>query len=207
VEVNSDKPAGQYQYIHIIFLLSSLRYMPAQLIGLLAILREYPVPALVALLRIKHSEMIAAIIRYLQSLCRCRGDQEPGYSPELITTILERIDSRRTFYSRAYQEHSQNSINRYVQDFNVRLGKIALKSLTGSDDISSEQLLAIKYHSYGIMGLFREWLFGDLPIATADLAHFQFEHTPDFLKTALHAYRYTRSGILSQSAPSQQPNP
>lgn len=150
-------------------------------------------------------ELVAWI--FLHDFADICGDQEPGYSPELITTILEQIDSHRTFYSRAYQEHSQNSINRYVQDFNVRLGKIALKNLTGSDDISSEQLLAIKYHSYGVMGLFREWLFGDLPIATADLARFQFEHTPDFLKTALHAYRYTRSGILSQSAPSQQPNP
>ena len=145
-------------------------------------------------------ELVAWI--FLHDFADICGDQEPGYSPALITTILERIDSRRTFYSRAYQEHSQNSINRYVQDFNVRLGKGALKSLTGSDDISSEQLLAIKYHSYGLMGLFREWLFGDLPIATADLARFQFEHTPDFLKKALHAYQYNSSNILSQSAQS-----
>lgn len=143
-------------------------------------------------------ELVAWI--FLRDFADICGDKDPDYSPEIIASILERIDKHRTFYIKAYQEHSQNSINRYVQDFNVQLGKTTLQSLTDSEDISTEQLLAIKYHSYGVMGIFREWLFGDISISTADLARFQFEHTPDFLKEALRAYQYSRNGILNQSS-------
>lgn len=143
-------------------------------------------------------ELVAWI--FLRDFADICGDKDPDYSPRIIASILERIEEHRTFYIKAYQEHSQNSINRYVQDFNVQLGKTTLKSLTGSEDISAEQLLAIKYHSYGVMGIFREWLFGDIPISTADLARFQYEHTPDFLKEALRAYQYSRNGILNQSS-------
>ena len=143
-------------------------------------------------------ELVAWI--FLLDLADICGDKDPDYSSKTINSILKRIEKRRTFYSKAYQENSQNSINRYVQDFNVRLGKNALKELTGSDTITAEQLLAIKYHSYGIMGIFKEWLRGDLAISTNDLARFQFEHTPEFLKDALRSYQYRRSNILGQSA-------
>ena len=142
-------------------------------------------------------ELVAWI--FLNDMADICGDKEPGYTPEVIASILERIESRRIFYSRAYQEHSQNSINRYVQDFNVQLGKAALKELTGSDAITPEQLLALKYHSYGVMGIFRDWLFGDMSITAADLARCQFERTPDFLKKALHNYHYSKTALLSQS--------
>jgi AcrR family transcriptional regulator len=143
-------------------------------------------------------ELVAWI--FLRDFADICGDKEPDYSPETIASILERIDCRRTFYIKAYQEHSQNSINQYVQNFNVQLGKVTIKTLTGNNGISSEQLLAIKYHSYGVMGLFKEWLFGDMPISVTDLARFQYEHTPNFLKDALRAYQYSRNEILSQSA-------
>jgi AcrR family transcriptional regulator len=143
-------------------------------------------------------ELVAWI--FLRDFADVCGDRTPEYSPEVIATILEHIERRRIFYIKAYQENSQNSINRYVQNFNVQLGKDTLKSLTGNKDISSEQLLSIKYHSYGIMGIFKEWLFGEMPISTADLARFQFEHTPDFLRDALRAYKYNRDRILNQSA-------
>lgn len=54
----------------------------------------------------------------------------------------------------------------------------------------------IKYHSYGMMGLFEEWLMEKDSITIQELASFQYDHTPDFLKEAYDKYSFQTSAFL-----------
>ena len=54
----------------------------------------------------------------------------------------------------------------------------------------AEQLMVIKYHTYGIMGMFREWLF-EQDMSFEEQYEQLFGRAPDFLKKAFAAYPLT----------------
>ena len=88
---------------------------------------------------------------------------------------------------KAYTDQSQNSISEYTQAFNLQLAADVVKHHTG-ENLTSEQLLAVKYHVYGVMGMFREWLYSE-NMTIEELNAFCYERTPDFLKEAFSVYR------------------
>ena len=96
-----------------------------------------------------------------------------------------------------FTEHSQNSINEYIQRFNIATAVQAIENFT-AEKVTPDQLYAIKYHSYGSMGLFQEWLNQKITITTHDLAVFQFDHTPDFLKEAYQHMSFQSSKIFKE---------
>ncbi|MDT6980597.1 hypothetical protein [Levilactobacillus zymae] len=51
--------------------------------------------------------------------------------------------------------------------------------------------MAIRYHQYGVMGLFKDWIFERLDMSRSQLAEFQYQQTPDFLKRALSQQSFT----------------
>ena len=61
------------------------------------------------------------------------------------------------------------------------------------------QMLEAKHHSYGILGLLKEWINGETDISAEELAEFYFEHTPQFLKDAFRRYSFRSSEILSNA--------
>ena len=54
----------------------------------------------------------------------------------------------------------------------------------------------IKHHSYGMMGLFEEWLMEKDSITIQELASFQYDHTPEFLKEAYDRYPFQTAAFL-----------
>lgn len=138
-------------------------------------------------------ELIAWV--FLYDFSQIYADKTPEYSIESITKNLEQMNQRRSFYQKAFTEHSQNSINEYIQRFNVSSAVHAIETFTGKK-ATSNQLYAIKYHSYGSMGLFQEWLNQKLTITTHDLAVFQYDHTPNFLKDAYQHMPFKSSKIF-----------
>jgi len=97
---------------------------------------------------------------------------------------------RRPFYRKVYTDHSQNAVTRCIQKFNVQNAVDAITATRPDEPISTEMLTIIKYHAYGITGLLIEWLVGESPLTTEQLARFQYDHTPAFLKTAYQAYDF-----------------
>ena len=123
------------------------------------------------------------------------GDKAPGFTVERIIENLGRMNERRKFYQRTYTDKSQNSINHYIQQFNVQSAVDAIRHISDAP-IPNEQMLAIKYHSYGMMGLFEEWLTEKDPITIQELASFQYAHTPDFLREAYDKYPFQTAVYL-----------
>ncbi len=101
-----------------------------------------------------------------------------------LASILEKMYLKRSFYKQVFTDHSQNSITRYIQDFDVKMGVTLVKQALCTDTISNEQLYLIKYHSYGTIQMTIEWLLNQHKMSAADFAHLQFVAMPHFLKQA-----------------------
>ncbi|MQS76783.1 TetR/AcrR family transcriptional regulator C-terminal domain-containing protein [Companilactobacillus halodurans] len=112
------------------------------------------------------------------------------YSIESIIENLQQMEEHKLFYQKTYLGNYQNSINQYIQDFNIKTALAAIKANTPEKEVSTEQVLAIKYHSYGMMGLFKEWLQDSKQVTIPQLAKFQYSHTPKFLTTAYQNYDF-----------------
>lgn len=134
---------------------------------------------------------------FLQDLSGAVGNGVKDYNPDILNAVSGRIEKRRTFYQKAFTDQSQNSIGEYMQTFNLQLAADAVRNHTGQE-LSLDQLFAVKYHVYGIMGMFREWLF-DEGMSFDDLNQHLFERTPDFLKEAFAAYPYSTENLLRKA--------
>lgn len=110
------------------------------------------------------------------------GTQSDPYSPETLERTNRAFEERKTFYRRCFTERAQNSIAEYMFETAVSLGGDAM-ARTG-DKMTRRQELAVRYHCYGIVGMFGEWLKDDGSITTSELSDLLFERTPDFLKDA-----------------------
>ena len=108
------------------------------------------------------------------------------------------MENRRNFYRKAFADNTQNSISDYIMAFNRQIAEDAVKHMTGETTLSREQSLAVNYHAYGVMGLFREWLFED-DLSVEEVNTFLFERTPNFLKAAFSAYPYSSENILQRA--------
>lgn len=113
------------------------------------------------------------------------------FSEKKLAEILERIKAKKSFYKKTLNEHSQNSIQKYIQDFDVKVGELVVKSAYNIDQVTEEQLYAIKYHSYGCIGMLIEWLSNDLPLSTEEFARNQYHLMPAFLRDAYSKYHST----------------
>ena len=141
-------------------------------------------------------ELVAWIFLYDFSLVF--GDQRPDYSKNKIIESLKQIEKRRIFYLKTYTDQSQNSINRYIQNFNVQTAITAVKYSRGGEELTETGINKIKYYSYGMMGLFSEWLTGANKLTIDKLAEFQYERTPDFLKRAYKEYPFHSSKLFKE---------
>ena len=135
---------------------------------------------------------------FLQDFAGEFGDQEPSYTAEGLISMAQRMEKRKKFYQKAFLDSTQNSIAEYIQAFNLQIATDAVKHKTGASELTQDQLLAVKYHNYGIMGIFREWLFGD-DLTVEQMNTFLFERTPDFLKAAFADYAYSTDDILQRA--------
>ena len=110
--------------------------------------------------------------------------------------MTKHMESRRTFYQRAYNDHSQNTVNKYIFGFNVKNAVSIVKAVSGEEQLTTEQIIAIKYHSYGAMGLFYELIYETLEMTAEEMSAFLYEKAPDSLKTSFAGYSYKSEEIL-----------
>ena len=134
---------------------------------------------------------------FLQDFAGEFGDQEPEYTPGKLNQSAIRMAKRRNFYQRAFDDHSQNSITDYMIDFNMQITREAVRYHTGKE-LMDDQVFAVKFHIYGVMGMFSEWLFGN-DMTSEYLNNAFYERTPDFMKEAFSVYPYSAENILAKA--------
>ena len=146
-------------------------------------------------------ELVAWI--FLKDFAGEFDDKEPGYSAERLYSLTKRMENHKTFYKKAFSDRSQNSISEYVQAFNLQIAEDAVMHMTGESSLTEDQRRDVKYHVYGIMGMFGEWLNEE--IATEQMTQFLYDKTPGFLKSAFAVYPYFAEAILQKSGNTKKP--
>ena len=134
---------------------------------------------------------------FLQDFAGAFADQDPEYSPDRMNQSTIRFARRRNFYQKAFDDYSQNSIAKYLIEFNMLISREAVKYHT-SCDLTEDQEFSVKYHIYGVMGMFCEWLFGK-GMTAEYLNTSLYGKTPDFLKEAFSVFPYSTENILEKS--------
>ena len=142
-------------------------------------------------------ELVAWI--FLNDFADIYGDAEADYSPQRLEEIMLHMQKRKEFYQKAYAEHSQNSINAYIHDFDMQIARAAVKKSTGQETLTHEQQMAVAYHSFGVMGMFQDWIFSKSPMPASELAEFLYEKTPAFLRESFRQYEFSSKGILERA--------
>lgn len=137
---------------------------------------------------------------FLQDFASAFADQDPEYTPERMNRSTIRFAERRNFYQKAFDDRSQNSIGKYLIDFNLQISREAVKYYTGKD-LTADQEFAVKYHIYGVSGMFIEWLFGK-DLSAEYLNTSLYDRTPDFLREAFAVFPYSTDNLLSRTGKS-----
>ena len=106
------------------------------------------------------------------------------FSEVQLALSLQKMWKKRAFYIKAFNDHSQNTLYEYIQEYDVSLLKELVLQYLGTDQLTQEQLFVIKYHSYGCLGYTIEWLKGKIPVTPEELAHIEFQTMPQLIKDA-----------------------
>ena len=65
-----------------------------------------------------------------------------------------------------------DSADIFIFDFNVKNAVGIVKAVSGEEQLTTEQIIAIKYHSYGVMGLFYELIYEKLELNAEEISAF-----------------------------------
>jgi AcrR family transcriptional regulator len=142
---------------------------------------------------------------YFRDVSAAFGDKDPEYSPERLARSLGLIWERRPFYEEVLTDSSQNSVTSYAMSYMTRMVIDAVRATTGADPTEA-QMLEARHHSYGIIGLERDWVSGELAVSAEELAQFLYDHTPAYLQTAFERYAFRRDAILSNAGKTKRAN-
>ena len=136
---------------------------------------------------------------YLHDFAEVFCENKSDYTEKILVKILKRMEKRKQFYKLFFNEKTSKYISDYLHKFNMETALSAMSLCYGKEKITKEQILKIKYHSYGTIGLAKEWLCGEGSLSTKEFAEFQLLTIPEFLKKAFDKYPYSRMDILQRA--------
>lgn len=106
-------------------------------------------------------------------------------SKEQIEFLLRRLEKRQFFYSKAFQDMTQNSLFHYMHTANCRITQSVAVERAGGRELTEKELFSIKFVSYAWVCSIAEWIKNrciPAPEVFADhlFSNYVFAH-PDFL--------------------------
>ncbi len=112
------------------------------------------------------------------------ADGRTPYSEELYAAAHSRLWARRSFYRRAFEEDSQNSIWRYLLQFSIEANERVLKRHLGVPILSREHAFIARHFAFGNVGCLVDWLKGSITATPEQLASCMFGCMPAALREA-----------------------
>ncbi|MEJ6400970.1 TetR family transcriptional regulator [Nicoliella lavandulae] len=112
------------------------------------------------------------------------------YSVKNIEAMLTQLAKRKPFYKKIYATDYSNYFDESMNRLNINLANKIIKSYSKHHSLTKYDELLIQYHMYGIMRIFKLWIFGCTAVSTLELAKFQYSETPDILKRAISNYTF-----------------
>ena len=127
---------------------------------------------------------------FLEDFSKVQQQRQGNYSADELLKMITTMDQRKNFYKKAFTDKSQNSIEDYIGQMNLDWAVKAVK-FKFHRNMTPQEYTQFIYHNGGVISLFKNWLFDRLPIDINQLAQFDYEHTPVFLKQAFSVYPYS----------------
>lgn len=87
-----------------------------------------------------------------------------------LDEVLRQIKEDFWFYRRALDDTSQNALGRHILRHNALTYVETRKRFLGAEQLCEEDLFAIEYHCFGVLGMVRRWIFYDCSYAPEQLA-------------------------------------
>ena len=109
------------------------------------------------------------------------------YTQEFYAEAHRLLWKRRDFYRRAFDEDTQNSIERYLLQFSIETNEAALKRRLGTAKLSHEYAFEARHFAHGNVGCVMDWLRGELAATPRQLAASMFACMPQTLRAAYDA--------------------
>ena len=98
---------------------------------------------------------------------------------------MEQMKKDIIFYKRAYEDNSQSPMWEYMLELFVnRERQLAMHKL-GSNTLDAQTEFSIRLHSYGTLGMAREWVLKDNITPAKTVVAMMFEAMPEGLKKIL----------------------
>ncbi|MCT7789976.1 MAG: TetR/AcrR family transcriptional regulator C-terminal domain-containing protein [Lactobacillus crispatus] len=113
---------------------------------------------------------------------------EADMTEQTAVKLLERMYENRNFYKKVFTDHSQNSIQNYLHNFNIENGKRVVKFAYGIKKLSNEQMYLISHFSYGTIQMLIDWLLEKYKMEAKEVVKLQYQIMPDFLKASYVKY-------------------
>lgn len=104
------------------------------------------------------------------------------FTEDHLAAANRRLWARRDFYRRAFEDDSQNSIGRYLQEFDVEMNERTVKRHFGITELSGVQSFAVRHYSYGNINCTLEWLQGKIDATPQQMAVYELACMPAFLR-------------------------
>jgi len=79
-------------------------------------------------------------------------------SKEQIEFLLRRLEKRQFFYSKAFQDMTQNSLFHYMHTANCRITQSVAVERAGGRDLTEKELFSINFVSYAWVCSIAEWI-------------------------------------------------
>lgn len=106
-------------------------------------------------------------------------------SREQIEFLLNRLQKKQAFYSKAFQDMTQNSLFAYMHTANCRITEAMAKERSGGRMLTEKELFSIKFVSYAWVCSIEEWInakcspppevFADYLFSNSIFAHPDFQ--------------------------------
>lgn len=106
------------------------------------------------------------------------------YTQEFYAEAHRLLWARRDFYRRAFEEDTQNSIERYLLQLSVEANEAALKRHLGVAKLAREHAFEARHFAHGNVGCVIDWMRGSFAATPEQLAAFMFMCMPQTLRAA-----------------------
>ena len=167
--------------------------MPLEKVRVMDICRRADVQNQVFYYHFRDKYELGAWIFFSDFTSSFAGEVPEGLSAEetqvfMMTAQFERMWAKRDLYRALFTDATPYSLERYIDEFDVRLNTDALRAYLDTDTLTPGQTYIARATSHACLGLTVDWIMGRFVAAPAELARYQFDFIPDLL---LHAYMET----------------
>lgn len=113
------------------------------------------------------------------------GTKKPYFTQEEIRISLSRIWKKRTFYKKALSSRDQNSLYSFLAKHTMHILTDYISNCL-HHSLTEEEKYQISFYSYGWIHSINEWIIGETHYSIDNLAMYQVDAIPEFLKDLLN---------------------